>query len=150
MFLCALIAFLVLPGIVAIALPAVFAAAELRAGGHFFFVGLLPLIAGFALLLWCVRDFYVSGKGTLAPWSPPEHLVIVGLYRYSRNPMYIAVTLMLAGWALCFLSRTLAIYTGTVMLGFHLRVLFGEEPWLARTHGAAWEEYKSRVPRWLL
>jgi protein-S-isoprenylcysteine O-methyltransferase Ste14 len=129
MFLRALLAFLALPGIVAIALPATFAAAELRAGGHFFVVGLVPLTA---------------------PWSPPKHLVTVGLYRYSRNPMYIAVTLMLAGWALCFSSRTLAIYTGSVMLGFHLRVLFGEEPWLARTHGAAWEEYKSRVPRWLL
>jgi protein-S-isoprenylcysteine O-methyltransferase Ste14 len=74
----------------------------------------------------------------------------VGLYRYSRNPMYLAVTMMLAGWAVCFWSPVLAIYTGSVMLGFHLRVVFGEEPWLARTHGAAWEEYKSKVPRWLL
>jgi len=150
MFLRSLIAFLALPGVVAIAVPATIAAAQLRAGAGFFPVGLLPLIGGLALLLWCVRDFHVAGLGTLAPWSPPRHLVTIGLYRYSRNPMYVAVTLMLVGWAVCFWSSTLAIYTGIVMVGFHLRVVFGEEPWLARTHGAAWDEYKTRVPRWLL
>jgi protein-S-isoprenylcysteine O-methyltransferase Ste14 len=150
MFLRALFAFLVLPGVVALLLPAIIGVRELNDGGQFAPIGLLPLAAGFALLLWCVRDFYVSGKGTLAPWSPPLHLVTQGLYRYSRNPMYVAVTMMLAGWAVCFWSPTLAIYTGSVMLGFHLRVVFGEEPWLARTHGAAWDEYRSKVPRWLL
>jgi protein-S-isoprenylcysteine O-methyltransferase Ste14 len=146
----ALFAFLVLPGVVALLIPAIIGMRELNAGGEFAAAGLLPLVAGFALLLWCVRDFYVSGRGTLAPWSPPQNLVTVGLYRYSRNPMYLAVTMMLAGWTVLFWSPTLAIYTGSVMLGFHLRVVFGEEPWLARTHGAAWDEYKSKVPRWLL
>jgi hypothetical protein len=70
MLLRALLAFLALPGVVAIAVPAWFAAASLRAGGGLHPVGLLPLAAGFGLLLWCVRDFYVTGKGTLAPWSP--------------------------------------------------------------------------------
>jgi protein-S-isoprenylcysteine O-methyltransferase Ste14 len=150
MFAQAFLAFLVLPGVVALLIPVLIGLHELDTGGRFTPVGLLPLAAGFALLSWCVRDFYVSGKGTLAPWSPPLHLVTVGLYRYSRNPMYLAVTMMLAGWAVCFWSPALAIYTGSVMLGFHLRVVFGEEPWLARTHGAAWDEYKSKVPRWLL
>ena len=143
-------AFLALPGMVALLIPAIIGIRALNTGGQFTPIGLLPLALGFALLLWCVRDFYVSGKGTLAPWSPPRHLVTVGLYRYSRNPMYLAVTMMLAGWAVCFWSPTLAIYTGSVMLGFHLRVVFGEEPWLAREHGAAWDAYKSKVPRWLL
>ena len=146
----ALLAFLALPGIVAIAVPAWFAAASLRHGGTFHAVGLLPLAIGFALLLWCVRDFYVAGKGTLAPWSPPKYLVTTGLYRYSRNPMYVAVTTMLMGWALAFASPALAVYAAIVVVAFHLRVVFGEEPWLERTHGAAWDEYKSRVPRWLL
>jgi protein-S-isoprenylcysteine O-methyltransferase Ste14 len=150
MFLRALIAFLVLPGVVAIAIPAIVGLREMNAGGGFFAVGLLPLACGFALLSWCVRDFYVAGKGTLAPWSPPRHLVTVGLYRYSRNPMYVAVTMMLAGWAVCFWSATLAVYAASVLAGFHLRVVFGEEPWLARTHGAAWDGYRSKVPRWLL
>ena len=100
----ALFAFLALPGIVAIAVPAWYAARALGAGAPFHAVGLLPLVLGFALLLWCVRDFYVAGKGTLAPWSPPRHLVTIGLYRHSRNPMYVAVTLMLIGWSLSFAS----------------------------------------------
>jgi protein-S-isoprenylcysteine O-methyltransferase Ste14 len=145
----AFLAFLTLPGVVAIAVPAWFASNELRAGGRFYAVGWLPLALGLVLLLWCVRDFYVAGRGTLAPWSPPRHLVTVGLYRFSRNPMYVAVSLMLAGWAAAFASLTIAIYTVFVIAAFHLRVVFGEEPWLARTHGAAWDEYKSRVPRWL-
>ena len=150
MLLRALFAFLALPGMVAIAVPAWFAVSMLRAGGSFHPIGLLPLAAGFALLLWCVRDFYVTGKGTLAPWSPPKNLVTTGLYRHSRNPMYVAVATMLIGWALCFMSRSLAIYAGIVILAFHIRVVFGEEPWLARTHGAQWEEYRARVPRWLM
>jgi protein-S-isoprenylcysteine O-methyltransferase Ste14 len=150
LFLRALFAFLALPGVVALLIPAIVGMRELDTGGQFVPVGLLPLATGFAMLLWCVRDFYVAGKGTLAPWSPPQHLVTVGLYRKSRNPMYVAVAMMLAGWAVCFWSPLLAIYTGTVIVGFHLRVVFGEEPWLARTHAAAWDEYKSKVPRWLL
>ena len=146
----ALLAFLTLPGVVAIAVPAWFAADALRNGGRFHAIGLLPMIVGLALLLWCVRDFYVAGKGTLAPWAPPKHLVTTGLYRYSRNPMYVAVATMLMGWALAFASPRLAIYAVVVAVAFHLRVVFNEEPWLARTHGAAWDEYRARVPRWLM
>ncbi len=150
MFWRALIAFLALPGVVAIAVPAWFAARSLRVGGDFHAIGLLPMLAGFALLLWCVRDFYVAGKGTLAPWTPPRHLVVIGAYRHSRNPMYVGVMLMLLGWAISFASGSLLIYAACVFSAFHVRVVFGEEPWLARTHGAAWDEYKARVPRWLL
>jgi protein-S-isoprenylcysteine O-methyltransferase Ste14 len=101
------------------------------------------------LLLWCVRDFYVAGRGTLAPWSPPRRLVTVGPYRLSRNPMYVAVLLILCGWALTFASPTFWFYMACVAVAFHLRVVFFEEPWLARTHGAAWLAYRNRVPRWL-
>ena len=112
--------------------------------------GIVPLAVGAALLLWCVRDFYVIGRGSLAPWAPPERLVVVGLYRYSRNPMYVAVLLMLVGWAWTLSSRTLWIYAACIALAFHLRIVFGEEPWLARTHGEQWTTYAARVPRWLL
>jgi len=150
MFLRALFAFLALPGVVALLVPMWIVWNRRPASEPWFSIGLATLVAGLALLLWCVRDFYVAGKGTLAPWSPPRNLVLVGLYRYSRNPMYVAVTMMLAGWSLCFWSRTLAIYACVVLVAFHLRVVFGEEPWLARTHGAAWDDYKAKVPRWLL
>jgi protein-S-isoprenylcysteine O-methyltransferase Ste14 len=110
--------------------------------------GLVPVALGTFGLLWCARDFYVSGKGTLAPWAPPQELVIVGLYRYSRNPMYVCVALILLGWAISFGSAGLLIYALAVVVAFHLRVVFGEEPWLARTHGAAWQQYTRRVRRW--
>src|SRR4051812_32435188 len=111
---------------------------------------MLPIVGvGTALLLWCVRDFYVAGRGTLAPWAPPKHLVVVGLYRVSRNPMYVAVLIVLIGWGLVFSSRALAIYAAVVALAVHLRVVTYEEPWLARTFGAEWLAYRRRVPRWL-
>ena len=143
----AVLAFLALPGTVAFLIP------WLLAGPGQFgqFVdprGLVPFVLGSVLLLWCVRDFYVAGRGTLAPWSPPRHLVATGLYRFSRNPMYIAVVLVLWGWALGFRSRAIAVYALLVMLACHLRVILGEEPWLARTHGQEWVRYKARVPRW--
>ena len=60
-------------------------------------IGLLPLAIGIVLLLWCVRDFYVVGRGSLAPWAPPKNLVTIGLYRVTRNPMYVAVLTILCG-----------------------------------------------------
>ena len=93
MFTRAVIAFLALPGIVAFLVPAGWIwFADLALHWPF---GLLVVALGFSGLLWCARDFYVSGKGTLAPWAPPQALVVVGLYRYSRNPMYVAVALIL-------------------------------------------------------
>jgi protein-S-isoprenylcysteine O-methyltransferase Ste14 len=59
------------------------------------------------------------------------------------------VVLILWGWAAAFESRTLAVYALVVMAAFHLRVVFGEEPWLARTHGDTWARYRAEVPRWI-
>lgn len=143
----AVLAFLLLPGTVAFVVPVLL----LRRGGSgsfFCALGCIPLGFGVVLLLWCVREFYVAGRGTLAPWAPPRELVVTGLYRCSRNPMYIAVLLVLWGWALGFRSGLLAVYAVVVMLAFHLRVVFYEEPWLARTHGEKWMHYKALVPRW--
>jgi protein-S-isoprenylcysteine O-methyltransferase Ste14 len=109
----------------------------------------LTIAAGSALLLWCVREFYVSGKGTLAPWSPPRHLVTGGLYRVSRNPMYVAVATVLIGWSLWFASGVLAIYAVVVVVLFHLRVQLYEEPVLAASFGEEWYRYRARVRRWL-
>ncbi|WP_341677394.1 isoprenylcysteine carboxylmethyltransferase family protein [Niveibacterium sp. SC-1] len=147
MFWRALFAFIAMPGMVAFVVPALWlwqsgASLHNRWGGAVLGLGALGL-------LWCVRDFHVQGKGTLAPWSPPRNLVIVGLYRYSRNPMYVCVTLILLGWAVSFASPGLLAYSVFVGLAFQLRVVYGEEPWLARTYGATWEAYAKRVPRWL-
>ena len=102
----ALLAFVALPGVVAFAAPLLLAWLDPKARG-FEPLALIPLVGGVFLLLWCVRDFYVSGKGTLAPWAPPRNLVVVGLYRWSRNPMYVAVLLVLLGFAIAFRSRQL-------------------------------------------
>ena len=142
----ALAAFLALPGIVAFLGPWLMR----PTGTPFRAIGFAPLAVGIVLLLWCVRDFYVVGKGTLAPWTPPARLVIVGLYRVTRNPMYVAVILILCGWALGFASRDLWIYAGIVAVLFHLRVVLMEEPWLTRRHGEAYMAYKAKVPRWLV
>ena len=148
MFLRALLAFLALPGIVAFAIPVYWLISTSRTD-LVQPLGLLPLLLGCAGLLWCVRDFYVFGKGTLAPWSPPERLVTAGLYRFSRNPMYVSVVLILLGWAVSFGARGLYWYALVVGIAFHVRVVVGEEPWLRRTHDAAWDEYARRVRRWL-
>jgi protein-S-isoprenylcysteine O-methyltransferase Ste14 len=141
-------AFLVLPGTVAFLVPL----GLLAPGGIEAFVeptALIPLGTGVVLLLSCVREFYVAGRGTLAPWAPPVHLVTSGAYRFSRNPMYVAVLLVLSGWGWGFRSTRLALYAVAIMLAFHLRVLLHEEPFLHRTHGAAWLRYQAQVPRWL-
>src|SRR6185436_18903997 len=136
LFARALFAFLALPGMVAFVVPVLLAHPR-----QWNPIGLVPLAIGVAGLLWCVGSFYVEGKGMLAPWSPPGHLVRGGLYRYSRNPMYVSVVVILWGWPVAFESRTLAVYALAVMVAFHLRVVFGEEPWLARTHGDTWARY---------
>jgi protein-S-isoprenylcysteine O-methyltransferase Ste14 len=147
LFFRALLAFLLLPGIVAFGVPALLVGADrLDRPDPTGFILLLPGILG---LLWCVWSFYTEGRGTLAPWSPPRHLVVTGLYRYSRNPMYVSVVLILWGWTAGFQSRALALYALAVMAVFHLRVVLGEEPWLARTHGDTWDRYRAAVPRWL-
>ena len=148
LFLRALISFLALPGVVAFLAPAVLVGSIATRTLHR--EGVLVFLVGVLVLLWCVRDFYVAGKGTLAPWDPPRHLVSVGLYRYSRNPMYVGVLLILIGWTVAYRSRSVLIYTGVVAILFHLRVLLYEEPWLAGTFPDEWPRFKSRVPRWLL
>jgi protein-S-isoprenylcysteine O-methyltransferase Ste14/pimeloyl-ACP methyl ester carboxylesterase len=148
MLIRALLAFLALPGLVAFVAPLLIEWPRVRSG-PFNAIALVLLIPGIALLLWCVRDFLVTGKGTLAPWDPPRWLVSSGPYRFSRNPMYVGVSLILLGWSIAFESWDLVVYALIVLTAFHLRVVFSEEPWLARTHGRKWDHYVTKVPRWL-
>lgn len=148
MFLRALFAFLVLPGMAAFVLPPSIAALDPWRMGAVWEGGWV-MLAGIVLLLWCVRDFYVVGKGTLAPWDPPKSLVVAGLYRHVRNPMYVGVLTLVAGWAVALASPLLAAYTAALAAGFHIRVVVSEEPWLASRFGADWLRYRSHVRRWL-
>src|SRR6187401_2914711 len=103
LFARALVAFVALPGVVAFAVPWLIVRDHAFDDG-FHPAGAVVLVIGLAILLWCVRDFYVLGRGTLAPWDPPRALVRRGLYRYSRNPMYVGVIFVVSGWALGFHS----------------------------------------------
>jgi protein-S-isoprenylcysteine O-methyltransferase Ste14 len=107
------------------------------------------LATGLGTFLWCVSDFVTRGKGTPDPNRPPTELVVHGLFRIVRNPMYVGVVTMIAGEALLFLSPWLLAWSAAALLAFHLRVIVYEEPTLARTFGASWEAYRARVPRWL-
>jgi protein-S-isoprenylcysteine O-methyltransferase Ste14 len=147
LFVRAVLALLVLPGVVAFLVPLLLMGPTPMVFLNWW--GIIPLGLGLALLVACVREFYVAGGGTLAPWAPPTALVVTGLYRWSRNPMYIAVTLILAAWAIGFRSWPLTLYAVAVLGAFHLRVVLYEEPWLARTFGDSWTQYRRRVARWL-
>jgi len=144
----ATLAFLALPALVAGVVPALIVRSG-TPGGRAVAAAFALLGGGSLLLLWCVRDFFVSGRGTLAPWDPPKHLVVTGLYRLVRNPMYLAVLLIVAGWSILYRSGWLALYAILLAIGFHLRVLWHEEPWLQRQFGAEWEAYAAKTARWV-
>jgi protein-S-isoprenylcysteine O-methyltransferase Ste14 len=147
-FLRAVLAFIAMPGIVAYVVPLLLAPADAqRSVAHQ--AGVVLVVAGTVLLLSCVRDFYVSGRGTLAPWSPPRHLVTSGAYAMSRNPMYVAVLTVVLGWAIWFASAGLLIYAVVLGVAFHLRIVRYEEPRLRKSFGEEWQGYRERVPRWI-
>jgi protein-S-isoprenylcysteine O-methyltransferase Ste14 len=143
----AVIAFLALPGLVAYVAPVLLAPSELGAA-PWRWAGIVLIAVGTFLLLWCVRDFYVTGKGTLAPWSPPQHLVRAGPYRWSRNPMYVSVLVVVLGWSVLYRSQSLLVYLVALAVAFHLRILLYEEPRLHESFGEDWVRYKQEVRRW--
>jgi len=112
------------------------------AGGMLITPGVVGLLDSF------VR-FAVHGLGTPAPVFPTRHLVVTGLYRYVRNPMYVAVFSTILGQGLLLGNVTLLEYGGMVWLAFHVFVLAYEEPTLRATFGAEYGVFCSAVPRWI-
>jgi protein-S-isoprenylcysteine O-methyltransferase Ste14 len=110
---------------------------------------LVVALAGWAVLLWCARDFARSGDGTPAPYDPPRRLVTTGLYQFVRNPMYVAAVGSILAQAAWYGSRPVLWYGVGMGLVFHARVVVFEEPALARAFGDEFAAYKARVPRWL-
>ena len=109
---------------------------------------LLLLLLGVTVLFRCVWDFFASGKGTLAPIDPPRFLVVRGLYRFTRNPMYNGVIAALLGEAWLFHSSSLLEYSLFVLVGFHLFVVLYEEPTLTARFQESYRAYRRSVPRW--
>lgn len=143
----AVLAVLILPGTMGFLIP--LAVIESVWPERPVWLGLVLVAAGTAFLIWCTREFLVVGGGTLAPWWPPARLVTTGPFANSRNPIYVAMLLIIAGWAIVHASRAIATYGAVMLVLFHVRTLWGEEPTLARAFGREWEAYRQRVPRWL-
>jgi protein-S-isoprenylcysteine O-methyltransferase Ste14 len=106
------------------------------------------LVAGLIALVGAFVRFVVEGFGTLAPGAAPELLVVGGIYRYVRNPMYVAVLAAIAGQALLLDRLGLLLYAGATWLVVVAFVRFYEEPTLARRFGTDYEAYRRAVPAW--
>jgi protein-S-isoprenylcysteine O-methyltransferase Ste14 len=111
--------------------------------------GLVVITAGVLLYASCLWVFGAVGRGTPGPWDPPRRLVVVGPYRWVRNPIYLAALLVILGEAWSFLSPPLLLYAAGVAAGFHLFVVGYEEPRLRRAFGTGYAEYVRAVPRWI-
>jgi protein-S-isoprenylcysteine O-methyltransferase Ste14 len=109
----------------------------------------LALVAiGVAIYLMCAWRFATEGRGTPAPWDAPRRVVTGGLYRWTRNPMYIGVVIALLGEAWWLGSLSMLAYAAAILVIFHLRVVMHEEPVMYRIFGANFEAYRTRVRRW--
>lgn len=111
-------------------------------GGVLIIVGAPGIVDSFA-------RFALQGLGTPAPIAPPQKLVVTGLYRYVRNPIYIAVVAVILGQALLFGDSGLLWYGALLWLFFHVVVVMAEEPILKETFGTEYESFRTHVPRWI-
>jgi protein-S-isoprenylcysteine O-methyltransferase Ste14 len=111
--------------------------------------GIVLIVAGLPALLDSFARFALQGLGTPAPALPTRHLVVTGLYRHVRNPIYVGVASVIFGQALLFGSTQVLVYGLIVWLAFHLFVLGYEEPTLTRTFGSEYRNFRANVPRWI-
>ena len=120
---------------------------------HISFINIIVSVLGLfclGFLLQCIWGFVVYGKGTLVPIDPPKHLVLCGLYKYTRNPMYIAVIGVLLSEVILFKSLHLLLYLIIGIVVLHLFVVFYEEPKLRAQFGEDYQKYCKSVPRWMI
>jgi protein-S-isoprenylcysteine O-methyltransferase Ste14 len=150
LFLKNLLFTVLIPGTVTIYIP--FLVAHGRPAGSslvLFILGVLLLAAGAAIYLWTVWDFATFGRGTPLPIDAPSKLVVRGLYRCTRNPMYLGVLLVILGWAGVFADAWLLLYAAVCWVLVDIFVIIYEEPTLRRLFSADYEAYCHAVGRWL-
>ena len=140
---------LIVPGTVAVYLPLQIVRNRHLVVSPTFGLGCLLLLLGVSVYAWCVWDFATYGRGTPAPIDAPKKLVVRGLYRYARNPMYVGVLTVIVGWSLLFHAVELVFYTLVVSTCFQSFIVFYEEPHLRSEFGSEYEQYCARVGRWL-
>jgi protein-S-isoprenylcysteine O-methyltransferase Ste14 len=144
-----LVAIVLLPGTVAVLIPALLLSGAELAPWPLALLGGVLMGIGVGTIAWTVALFAGLGRGTLAPWDPPERLVIRGPYRYVRNPMISGVLALLLGQAALFGSTAVLIWAALV---FTLNAVYFpliEEPDLRHRFGADYDEYAARTPRWV-
>lgn len=112
-------------------------------------LGGIVLAAGAALVLETTARFAFQGRGTPAPWAPPERFVERGSYRFVRSPMYLGVLLLVVGQALLLGREILFAWAAVAWLIFELSLVTWEEPGLRRRFGASYDDYRRRVRRWI-
>ena len=112
-------------------------------------VGVLLILVGLPGLVDSFARFALQGLGTPAPVAPPKNLVVTGLYRHVRNPIYVAVVAIILGQAMLFGDWRLVLLGALFWLAFHLFVVAYEEPTLEQTFGGEYEAFRADVPRWI-
>jgi protein-S-isoprenylcysteine O-methyltransferase Ste14 len=117
--------------------------------GSLHLLGWTPIILGALAFLYCYWIFIFIGKGTPWPFDPPKKLIIIGLYRYVRNPMESSIMLVMFGEALLFESSAILLYMAFSFLLLYIRQVLIEEPSLRRRFGKPYEDYCNSVPRWI-
>jgi protein-S-isoprenylcysteine O-methyltransferase Ste14 len=140
---------LVVPGTVGVYFPLILARTRTSASGLGFTLAILLFAIGGWIYASCVFDFAAFGRGTPLQLDPRRKLVRRGLYRYSRNPMYVGVLTVIFGWAIFYQSAAVTVYGLAIALCFYSFVVFFEEPILSKRFGADYEQYCAEVPRWL-
>jgi protein-S-isoprenylcysteine O-methyltransferase Ste14 len=112
-------------------------------------VGAIVIVAGVLALVDAFARFALQGLGTPAPIAPPRNLVVTGLYRHVRNPIFVAVVAIILGQALLMGDWRLIVYGAVLWLAFHVQVVVYEEPTLEQTFGSEYEAFCAAVPRWI-
>jgi len=106
-------------------------------------------LTGTLIIVWCSIDIIRKGRGTPAHLDPPKTLIVNGLYRHVRNPIYLGALLIQLGYIVWFGSPLLIVYFLLFALAFHIMIVFIEEPILRNTFGTDYDEYAKSVPRWI-
>lgn len=141
--------FVLAPGVTAGLLPWLITGWRGRAADWAWLIGLGATALGTLLVVAAFVQFVVEGRGTPAPVAPTQELVVGGLYRWVRNPMYVGVAAAIAGQAVAFASAGVGIWLVAFVAAVTLFVIGYEEPTLRRTYGATYDAYAAAVPRWL-
>jgi len=112
-------------------------------------LGAITILAGVLGLVDAFARFALQGLGTPAPIAPTRNLVVTGLYRHVRNPIYVAVVAIILGQAVLMGDWRLIVYGAVLWFFFHVFVVAYEEPTLEQTFGKEYEAFRTAVPRWI-